>query len=203
MQSSASGALQWRKVAHRLSVGLACAILLLGLGLLGMHVTGYRLFPTRGDSMEPASSAGSLLIARLTAPEDIRVSDFIVFPEASQTLPFTAHRVAVVVKDGERAVVITKGDNNPVFDPDPGTLDRPVARAFLVIPRVGWLMGPATLWCLLAAIELLGLRIAWPWLAQQKPTTVLEAIAARTHGVIGAQGMRFSEGLDLVSVHHE
>ena len=98
MYSPASGAVQWRKVAHRLSVGLACAIPLLGLGLLGMHVSGYRLFPTRGDSMEPASSAGSLLIARLTAPEDIRVSDFIVFPEASQTLPFTAHRVAVVVK---------------------------------------------------------------------------------------------------------
>ena len=175
MYSPASGAVQWRKVAHRLSVGLACAIPLLGLGLLGMHVSGYRLFPTRGDSMEPASSAGSLLIARLTAPEDIRVSDFIVFPEASQTLPFTAHRVAVVAKDGERAVVITKGDNNPVFDPEPVTLHRPVARVVLVIPWVGWFVTLTTVWCLLAASALLGLRIAWPWLAQRHPATVLNA----------------------------
>ena len=177
MQSSASGALQWRKVAHRLSVGLACAILLLGLGLLGMHVTGYRLFPTRGDSMEPASSAGSLLIARLTAPEDIRVNDFIVFPEASQTLPFTGHPVAVVVKDGERAVVITKGDNNPVFDPEPVTLHRPVARVVLVTPWVGWFITLTTVWCLLAASALLGFRIAWPWLAQRRPVTVLDAMS--------------------------
>ncbi len=198
-----SGTLQWRKVAHRLSMVHAYAILLSGLGLSAMHVTGNRLFRTLGDSMEPASSSGSLLIARLTAPEDIRVNDFIVFPEASQTRRLIGHRVVLVVKDGEQPVAITQGDNNPVFDPDPVTLDRPVARAFLVIPRVGWLMSLAIVWFLLAAIALLGLRIAWPWLAQQQPTTVLEAIAARTHGVFGAQGMRFSKGLDVVSVHHE
>ena len=142
MHSPASGAFQWRKVAHRLPVALVCAILLLGLGLLGMHVAGYRLFPVRGDSMEPASSAGSLLIARLTAPEDIRVSDFIVFPDASHALPFTAHRVDAVVKDRDRAIAITKGDNSPVVDPEPFTLDRPVARVTLVIPRVGWFVTP-------------------------------------------------------------
>ncbi len=99
--------LQRREAGHRLTVAFACAALLLNLGLVGMHVTGYRLFPTRGDSMEPASSAGSLLIARLAAPEDIRVGDFIVFPKASQAFPFTAHRVDVVVRDGERAVAVT------------------------------------------------------------------------------------------------
>ena len=166
-----SGTLQWRKVAHRLLVVLVCAILLLDLGLLGMHVAGYRLFPTLGDSMEPASSAGSLLIARLTAPEDIRSSDFIVFPESSPTLPFTTHRVDVFLTDGERAVAITKGDNNSVFDPEPLTLDGPVARVVLAIPLVGRFVTLRTAWRLWAISALLCLRMARPWLGQ--PRTML------------------------------
>ena len=122
--------------------------------------------------MEPASSAGSLLITRLTAPEDIRVSDFIVFPESSQTLPFTAHRVAAVAKDGERPVAITKGDNNPVFDPEPVTLDGPVARVVLAIPRVGWFVTLETAWRIWVMSALLGLTIALPRLAE-RPTTML------------------------------
>ena len=180
VHSPASGAFQWRKVAHRLPVALVCAILLLGLGLLGTNVTGYRLFPVRGDSMEPASSAGSLLIARLTAPEDIRVSNFIVFPDASQMYPFTAHRVDLVVKDRQRLVAITKGDNNSVLDPEPLTLDRPVARVILVIPRVGWFVTLSTVWRLWAINALLGLTIALPWLAERRTTRVLVPIFGRT-----------------------
>ncbi len=190
VHSSASPALQWREVAHRVLVALACGILLSGVGLLGLHVTGSQLYPTRGDSMEPASSSGSLLIARLTAPEDIRVSDFIVFPEASQTRRLIAHRVVVVVRDGERAFAMTQGDNNPVFDLDPVTLDRPVARVVLVIPWVGWFLTLTTVWCLLAAIALLGLRVAWPWLAQRRPATVPNAIAVKTHGPFSEQRTR-------------
>ena len=170
-----SGTLQWRKVAHRLLVVLVCAILLLDLGLLGMHVAGYRLFPTLGDSMEPASSAGWLLIARLTAPEDIRSSDFIVFSESSPTLPFTAHRVDVVLTDGERAIAVTKGDNNPGFDPEPVTLDGPVARVVLAIPRVGWFVTPETAWRLWVMSALLGLTIALRRLAERRTTTALAA----------------------------
>ena len=206
MHSPASGALQWPTVAHRVAVALACGILLSGLGLLGMHVTGSQLFRTLGDSMEPAASDGSLVIARLTAPEDIRVSDFIIFPEASQTRRLIGHRVVLVVKDGERAFAMTQGDNNPVFDPDPVTLDRPVARVFLVIPWVGWFITLTAVWCLLAAIALLGLRIVWPWLAQRHPATVPNAIAVRTHGPahqIRNKMGTLSEGLDGVSVHHE
>ena len=174
MHSPASGALQWPAVAHRATVALACGILLSGLGLLGLHVTGSQLYPTRGDSMEPASSSGSLLIARLTAPEDIRASDFIVFQEASQTRRLISHRVVLVVKDGERAFAITQGDNNPVVDPEPVALDRPVARFFLVLPWVGWFLTLTTVWCVLGVIALLGLRVAWPWLALRQWATVLD-----------------------------
>ncbi len=173
MHRPLSGTLQWRKVAHRLLVVLVCAILLSDLGLLGMHVAGYRLFPTLGDSMEPASSAGSLLIARLTAPEDIRSSDFIVFPESSRTLPVTANRVDVLLTDGERAVAITKGDNNSGFDPEPLTLDGPVPRVVLAIPRVGWFVTPETAWRLWVINALLGLTIALRQLAERRTTMVL------------------------------
>ena len=123
--------------------------------------------------MEPASSAGSLLIARLAAPEDIRVGDFIVIPKASQAFPFTAHRVDVVVRDGERAVAITKGDNNSVSDPEPLTLDGPVARVVLAIPRVGWFVTPEAAWRLWVMSALLGLTIALPRLAERRTTMVL------------------------------
>ncbi len=171
----ASRTLKWRDVWYRLTVALVCPILLLDLGLLGMHVTGYRLFPTRGHSMEPAASAGSLLIARLTAPENIRVSDFIVFPASSPTFPFTAHRVAVVAKDVERPIAITKGDNNRVFDPEPVTLDRPVARVVLAIPLVGWFVTPETAWRIWVINALLVLTIALPRLAERRKTMVLSS----------------------------
>ena len=172
--------LQRRKVGRRLTVAFACAALLLNLGLVGMHVTGYRLFPTRGDSMEPASSAGSLLVARMTAPEDIRVSDFIVFPALSPTFPFTAHRVAVVAKDGEHAVAVTKGDSNSGLDPEPVTLDTPVARVVLAIPRVGWFVTPQAAWRVWVMSALLGLTIALPWLAERRSTMVLSDLRQDT-----------------------
>ena len=125
--------------------------------------------------MEPTSSAGSLLIARLTAPQDIRAGDFIVFPKASQATPFTTRRVDVVVKEGERAVAFTKGDDNPVVDSEPLTLNRPVARVIRAIPLVGRFMTRGTVWRLWAVNALLGLRFALRWLGERRTTSAFTA----------------------------
>ena len=80
--------------------------------------------------------------------------------------------MAAVAKDGERLLAITKGDNNPVFDPEPVTLDRPVARVVLAIPQVGWFVTLETAWRIWVISALLGLTIALPRLAE-RPTTML------------------------------
>ena len=116
----------------------------------------------------------------MTAPEDIRVSDFIVFPALSPTFPFTAHRVAVVAKDGEHPVAVTKGDSNSGLDPEPVTLDTPVARVVLAIPRVGWFVTPQAAWRVWVMSALLGLTIALPWLAERRSTMVLSDLRQDT-----------------------
>ncbi len=172
MNGPDAGTFRSHNVTHRLCVVTAWAILLVGLGLMGFYPVGWRFIPTRGDSMEPTSSSGSLLIARLAAPEDIRVGDFIVFPEASQTLPFTAHRVAALLSEGGRFIALTKGDNNMGLDPERVTLDNPLPRVVLAVPWVGWFVTLKTVCFLLAIIALLGLRIASPWVAQRRVTMV-------------------------------
>lgn len=118
--------------------------------------------------MEPTFSAGSWLLARRTAPQDVRVGDIIAFPGTPQEVPNIVHRVVVVQSDGERIVAATMGDNNPVPDPQLLTLERPVPRVVLIVPRLGWWMTPTVGWYVLAVGVLLGVRLSFRWRAQRK-----------------------------------
>lgn len=159
-------------VARRVFLALAWALLLFSVGLLALRLAGFQQISTRGDSMEPTFSAGSLLLARLTAPQDIRVGDIITFPGPSEAIPNIIHRVAVLKHDGQRIAAITMGDNNPVPDPEPLTLNRPLARVVLMIPYIGWLFTPVLGWHLLAVGILLGVRGYSSWRTQRGTKTV-------------------------------
>ena len=169
----------WRgssRARQRLSLALAWALLILGLGLLGLRLAGYQYIYTRGDSMEPTFSAGSLLLTRPAAPEDIQAGDIIAFPGASEGIPNVVHRVLALQTEGQRIVALTMGDNNPVPDLAPLTLDRPVARVVLMIPYAGWWMTPALGWHLLGVGALLGLRTTLSWGAQRKKESGTKAL---------------------------
>ncbi len=189
-QPSTWSALRWRKIARRVPLALAWALLILGLGLLGLRLAGYQYIYTRGDSMEPTVSAGSLLLARTAAPEDIRAGDIIAFPGTSKGTPSVLHRVVALVDDGNRMIAFTQGDNNPVLDPDPLTLDRPFQRVVLIVPYLGWWVTPALVWHLLGISALLWVRIALRWRAQRKtknPTKVPRHIGTKDDAVVCEQ----------------
>ena len=154
-----SGALG--KVASRVLLAVAWVLLLFGVGILGLRLAGYQYISTRGDSMEPALYAGSLVVTGRTAPEDIWVGDIIAFSGPSEGTPNIIHRVVALMEDGQRIVAITRGDNNPVPDPEPLMLDGAVERVVLWVPYVGWWLTPTRGWHLLGAAALLGLGIAF------------------------------------------
>src|SRR6185437_7046296 len=53
------------------------------------------------------------------------------------------HRVAVLTEqDGQRQAQL-KGDANPVPDPEPVVLDRPLARSVVVVPVAGYFVAAA------------------------------------------------------------
>jgi signal peptidase len=156
------------KVASRFSLVMAWTIALLGVGLLSLSMVGFQYISARGDSMEPALYSGSLLVTRQTSPEDVRAGDIVVFPEVSEGNRNIVHRVVALQDDGQRIVAITKGDNNPVPDPEALMLDGPVSRLVLTIPYVGWWFTPFLGWYLLGVGTLLGLKATLSWSAQRK-----------------------------------
>ncbi|MFQ5934464.1 MAG: hypothetical protein ACE5KI_07460, partial [Dehalococcoidia bacterium] len=100
--------------------------------------------------------------------------------------PGVVHRVVALLKDGERIVAFTMGDNNPIADFEPLTLDRPVERVVLIAPYLGWWMTPTTGWLLLGISALLGLRAALRWKAHKRGRACTEVprIVGRRRSVV-------------------
>ena len=161
--------LPWRKTTRRVFLALVLALILFNVGLAGAGAVGYRYWSVQGESMEPAISSGSLVVARPTAPEDIRAGDIIGIPVTSEGAPIIAHRVVALLDDGNQIVALTMGDNNPVPDPDPLVLDKPVRRAVLIVPYLGLWLNPQVQWLLVGmCAALLGLIAVLRWSERRK-----------------------------------
>ena len=128
-------------------------------------MVGFQYVSTRGHSMEPTMSSGSLLLTRQTAPKDIHVGDVIAFQGTIEGVPNIVHRVVSMQDDGQSRVAVTQGDNNPVPDPGLLTLGKSVDRVVLILPYVGWWVTPALGWYLLAFGALLGVRVVFRWMS--------------------------------------
>ncbi len=126
----------------RIWMGLAVAILLIGIGLMGLRVSGFQLIAIRGHSMEPTFSPGALLIARSAAPETVQAGDIIAFSGAVGQ-PDIVHRI-VSLEGTVTPVATTMGDNNPVTDLEPVLLTGSVPRVLWSIPKAGWWFTPQT-----------------------------------------------------------
>ena len=139
-------------------VGLALTLLLFGVIATTMRLAGFQYISTRGQSMEPTISPGSLLIARKTAPDEIRTGDIVGFSASFGGGVSIVHRVVMLETGGEHPVAMTMGDNNPVPDPEQLVLDRPVARVVWMAPHLGWIVNPNLGWVLLVVGAVAGLR---------------------------------------------
>ena len=129
-------------LAGRLCMGLAIAILLVGISLMGLRLSGFQFIAIRGHSMEPTFSPGALLITRSAAPEAVQAGDIIAFSGAAGE-PDIVHRI-VSLERVATPVATTMGDNNPVVDPEPVLLTGAVPRVLWSIPKAGWWFTPQT-----------------------------------------------------------
>lgn len=87
------------------------------LGVILFFGLGFSFSFTHGDSMEPNYHSGSLVIERTVEPESLKVGDVISF-YAPWADAYVMHRIASIRSGGGELWFRTKGDNNPVRDPE-------------------------------------------------------------------------------------
>ncbi|MEM2924234.1 MAG: signal peptidase I [Methanocellales archaeon] len=101
-----------------------------------------RLIVITSSSMKPIIAPGDLVLTINVHPSEIREGDVIVYRKA---IPFSsievvAHRVIEVKMDNGYIIFKTKGDANPRPDQWDVTPKEVLGKAFLVIPKIGWLL---------------------------------------------------------------
>ena len=90
-------------------------LIALGVPLLLSGITGFNLWMGEGKSMEPTFHAGDFIITRDVPASELKPGDVILFDNGERHV---MHRiVSVALPENGDAVLITRGDNNPVDDP--------------------------------------------------------------------------------------
>lgn len=93
---------------------------------------GYRFFAVLSGSMSPEFETGSLVAVKPVDPAELQAGDIITFGNSGGQI--VTHRI-VGIENGQS--FITKGDANPVADPEPVPADRVVGVVALAIPWLG------------------------------------------------------------------
>lgn len=104
---------------------LAGLMLLVSACLLVLNSAGFKVIILQGHSMEPTYESGALLLAQRVDPTTVQVGDVISFEDGGDRV---VHRVVSV----QSPYAVTKGDNNPVIDPNLAVLNN----AYKVIWRL-------------------------------------------------------------------
>jgi signal peptidase I len=124
---------------------------------------GARPYTVLSGSMEPAIAAGDLVVAKRTAPADVRLGDVVTFEDPKRGNRLTTHRVGGIRRSGGKIEFVTKGDANDNTTerwrvPADGELGRVAYR----VPSVGnvtVLAGTPLGFALMVAVPLLLLAI--------------------------------------------
>lgn len=121
-----------------LALSIAFALLMLAPALLGLH-----RYVITGGSMAGTIDRGSVVYARLTPVERLRVGDIVTFvPPGEQRM--VTHRIIGIsrTRDG-RLAFQTKGDFNTAADPGKIVFSQPQqARYVYHIPYLGYALAP-------------------------------------------------------------
>jgi signal peptidase len=151
-----------KKIAKVLRGALAAlafgAAVLLGLSF-APTLLGYESFIVTSGSMGKANPIGSVAVTRMVDVKAIREGDAVSFQTESASR--ITHRVIEVKEDQGQRVFTTKGDANPLPDPQPLRLTSgKIARVQWSVPYAGYLVRYArtpTGGILLFAVPILGL----------------------------------------------
>jgi signal peptidase I len=101
---------------------------------------GYQLKTVLSGSMEPTFKTGSIIAVKPVEDSNKLIKgDIITFKESQDIL--ITHRIIDVVKDGEKIIYKTKGDNNEDQDTQPVLPQNVVAKySGFTIPHVGYFL---------------------------------------------------------------
>jgi signal peptidase I len=103
------------RIATWAALGLVlAAVLFLTAGIV---TASWRLLPVLSGSMEPAFGRGDGVLVERAPLSSVRVGDVIAYHVPVGDRHLTTHRVVAVLERGDRPVVRTKGDANPIDDP--------------------------------------------------------------------------------------
>lgn len=90
------------------------------------------------DSMEPAYSAGDVVIVKSVSPENINEGDVVTFDWSNAADGRVTHRVIGVEQREQQLYFETKGDANEDADPQAVPASQVVGRVWFGIPHIGY-----------------------------------------------------------------
>jgi signal peptidase len=109
------------------------------LTVLASLLLGQRAVVVLSGSMEPAFSAGDVLIERSVEPSQVQTGQIVTFHEPGTDLVLT-HRVRSVESRGARLVFTTKGDADDSVQRWAIARDGRLGQPLQAIPKVGYLV---------------------------------------------------------------
>jgi signal peptidase len=123
--------------ADRFLVASSAVVSVVALVALVGAVLGFRPLVVRSSSMEPALSAGDLVLVEMVPVSEVRPGDVVsrlVDPGSGDDL---THRVVSARTDADVVSLDTKGDANPSAESWRLPADEPVGRMVVSLPSVG------------------------------------------------------------------
>lgn len=142
---------------------------------------GYESFIVTSGSMGRANPVGSVAVTRMVDTRTIRTGDVLSFQ--TESADRIAHRVIAVTEENGQRVFKTKGDANPLPDPQPLRLTSgKVARVEWSVPYAGYLVRYARTpagGILLFAVPILGLLLD----KRRRPSRHLPSRAGDSQGM--------------------
>jgi signal peptidase len=139
---------------------LTVLIVTLGIALavgLGLRAFGLTALVDYTDSMRPAITAGDVVIDERVPARELRAGQIASIADPGAQGRLITHRVVSATAEGDRMVVVTRGDANDASERWVLAADAPTKRLVARIPWVGhliaWLASPLlrTVLMLLAA----------------------------------------------------
>lgn len=124
-----------RKVCSILSTIILLILLILACLLFVPNLLGYQSFAVVSGSMEPAYSVGSIVYAKETPFDELKVGDVISFSISEDTK--VTHRITAI--DNEKQQFTTKGDANNTEDGEPVSYANVIGKVMFGVPYLGFL----------------------------------------------------------------
>lgn len=115
-----------------------CGGLVLAIGL--PNAFHAKSLTVMSGSMEPTIGTGDVVVARQTAPMDVRVGDIVTFRDPMNHDRLITHRVRELHVMGNDIVFITRGDANTGEEHWAVPKDGTIGRVAYHVPRLGYFM---------------------------------------------------------------